>query len=353
VQNDVWYDWTAPATGLATFSTCGGSDANTPDTGLVVYNGCDCPVSDGDVLGCNDFVFLSVDGTPCFAGAEVPVVPVVAGNCYKVRLAGSLGETPAGNLTITEHVCLADCNSNLLCDECEVSCFAPGCELSLGCGTATDCQNGGAGNGVPDECDIANGTSLDVNLNGIPDECEVPIGVNLTAKAPACDASLPKLRGNVVRLTFSGPIVAPTAGQILIQSLGAGGTFGPDLSANFTYTVEPGNVLRIFDGVGPIPGTNLANATWYAIRSTGGWPGVNPFEVDYVVVIGDSDATSLNDFADLSFVFANLTGVAADDNPSDVNSDTFVDFADISDAFGFNGSIAPLKPGGHGCVPNP
>jgi hypothetical protein len=29
-------------------------------------------------------------------------------------------------------------------------------------------------NGVPDLCDIAQGTSDDVNGNGIPDECEIP-----------------------------------------------------------------------------------------------------------------------------------------------------------------------------------
>ena len=34
--------------------------------------------------------------------------------------------------------------------------------------TGQDCN----GNGIPDACDIANGTSLDLNSNGIPDECE-------------------------------------------------------------------------------------------------------------------------------------------------------------------------------------
>ena len=37
------------------------------------------------------------------------------------------------------------------------------------CGrAANDCNE----NGVPDECDIASGFSLDDNGNGIPDECE-------------------------------------------------------------------------------------------------------------------------------------------------------------------------------------
>ena len=33
---------------------------------------------------------------------------------------------------------------------------------------AADCN----GNGIPDECDIASGTSLDTNMNGVPDECD-------------------------------------------------------------------------------------------------------------------------------------------------------------------------------------
>ncbi|MHC4591034.1 MAG: hypothetical protein ACYTAQ_17385 [Planctomycetota bacterium] len=35
-------------------------------------------------------------------------------------------------------------------------------------GTSLDCNE----NGVPDECDIDDGTSLDINDNGVPDECE-------------------------------------------------------------------------------------------------------------------------------------------------------------------------------------
>ena len=43
--------------------------------------------------------------------------------------------------------------------------------ITLGCGTCeTDCN----GNGVLDECDVADGTSLDCNANDIPDECEYP-----------------------------------------------------------------------------------------------------------------------------------------------------------------------------------
>ncbi len=50
-----------------------------------------------------------------------------------------------------------DCNDNGVPDECDIT-----------DGTSEDCNS----NGVPDECDIADGTSLDGNGNGIPDECE-------------------------------------------------------------------------------------------------------------------------------------------------------------------------------------
>ncbi len=43
-------------------------------------------------------------------------------------------------------------------------------EINITYPVIVDCNN----NGVDDACDIANGTSLDVNLNGIPDECEFP-----------------------------------------------------------------------------------------------------------------------------------------------------------------------------------
>jgi hypothetical protein len=102
-----------------------------------------------------------------------------------------------------------DCNANGIPDECDVpmggNCcefdHGPGCSdpeieacicaidifccevdwddlcvievISLGCGFCSaglepDCNE----NGVPDQCDIADGTSADDNGNGVPDECE-------------------------------------------------------------------------------------------------------------------------------------------------------------------------------------
>ena len=66
-----------------------------------------------------------------------------------------------------------DCNLNGIPDECEPATDCNGNGIPDFCdvftGTSPDCN----ANGVPDECDIAAGTSQDCNGNGIPDDCEV------------------------------------------------------------------------------------------------------------------------------------------------------------------------------------
>ncbi|MCH8148818.1 MAG: hypothetical protein IH987_12600, partial [Planctomycetes bacterium] len=65
-----------------------------------------------------------------------------------------------------------DCTENGRPDECEADCnenhIADICEVNDG--TAIDCNR----NGVPDDCDVLDATSLDCQPNGIPDECDVP-----------------------------------------------------------------------------------------------------------------------------------------------------------------------------------
>jgi hypothetical protein len=50
-----------------------------------------------------------------------------------------------------------DCNGNGIPDQADIA-----------LGTSADCQR----NHIPDECDVAEGTSEDCNANGVPDECE-------------------------------------------------------------------------------------------------------------------------------------------------------------------------------------
>ncbi|MHC5003314.1 MAG: hypothetical protein ACYTJ0_09330, partial [Planctomycetota bacterium] len=63
--------------------------------------------------------------------------------------------------------CPGDCNANLVPDE-----------EDLANGTSADCN----ANGIPDECDIASGRSPDCNWNGVPDPCDIADGTS-----PDCD----------------------------------------------------------------------------------------------------------------------------------------------------------------------
>ena len=99
MENDLWYDWVAPCSGFTIIDTCDGVD--TPDTGIVIYRGCDCPVETGDIIACNDFQL-----EPCYLGSRVKF-EAQEGECYKIRLGGHLGGEPAGPL-----------NLNLVCWQC-------------------------------------------------------------------------------------------------------------------------------------------------------------------------------------------------------------------------------------------
>jgi hypothetical protein len=64
---------------------------------------------------------------------------------------------------------LPDCDGDGSADSCELLAGEGDCD---GDGYPDSCEADCNLNGVPDDCDISSGTSLDVNLNGIPDECE-------------------------------------------------------------------------------------------------------------------------------------------------------------------------------------
>jgi hypothetical protein len=154
--NDAWFEWTAPRTGVATFETCAGDE--TPDTGLVVYEGCSCPVDtpadDGRIRGCSE-----IQGIGCFGGSRVRA-RVSAGMCYQLRLGGgSTDRTPAGNLRITWELGFPDCNGNEVPDDEDIIRE-----------TSDDCQP----DGIPDECQVPpiEPDGPDCNDNSTPDDCE-------------------------------------------------------------------------------------------------------------------------------------------------------------------------------------
>lgn len=76
VRSDVWYAWTAPASGLFSVSTCG---STVVDTKIVVYPGPGCPTN-GTAIACEDDDFQS-------CGFQTDLrFPAVAGATYMLQL---------------------------------------------------------------------------------------------------------------------------------------------------------------------------------------------------------------------------------------------------------------------------
>lgn len=110
--HDIWYNYEATCTASLRVTTCSGFGGSADyDTDLVVYDGCDCNALVR--IGCND------DGPAgCPGFTSLVEVPVVAGNCYKIRVGGWLnGDMGTGTLNIECFVppppCDADCSGTI------------------------------------------------------------------------------------------------------------------------------------------------------------------------------------------------------------------------------------------------
>ena len=90
-EYDIWYDWTAPATGTCMLSLCG-DYAFVYDSLVNVYDGSGCPTS--AAIGCNDD-FCGVMSQATF--------PCTAGNHYMLQL-GGVGGNGMGLASFTLHV---------------------------------------------------------------------------------------------------------------------------------------------------------------------------------------------------------------------------------------------------------
>ena len=99
VHNDVWFEWTAPATGGASVSSCGTVSV---DTVVQVFTGAGCPVV--QPLVCND--------DSCGLQSSV-TFSVTAGNVYMIRW-GSYGAatTYTGSFAIASAVPPPPCGTN-------------------------------------------------------------------------------------------------------------------------------------------------------------------------------------------------------------------------------------------------
>ncbi len=86
IFNDVWFQWTAPTTGYAVYSTCP-PGVSAEDTILAAYPGPGCPAP-GSSLACSD--------DACgVAGPSTAIWAVTAGTNYTLQL-GDFGATPGG-----------------------------------------------------------------------------------------------------------------------------------------------------------------------------------------------------------------------------------------------------------------
>lgn len=94
ISNDVWYDYTATCSGVMTASTCGAANF---DTRVAIYSTCTCPVTDTDLLLCND---NDIDCSGLTSEAVV-ATGIFEGVCYKIRVGATGDLTGSGSLKVT------------------------------------------------------------------------------------------------------------------------------------------------------------------------------------------------------------------------------------------------------------
>ena len=200
-------------------------DGSCPDRGEVGCNVCTCTDGDNDGTPC-------VDPTDCFGGGRCGAGPHVNydgtdwestvllgkivwsttpydddpnanalrwGTLYNFYFDANIGPANTSvtlglfkpglpsEITIATKgpgLTLIDCNENGIPDTCDLDCGAVGCTPP--CGGSSDCSDnrvpdecetdcqpeGSPGHGIPDFCDIRDGTSGDCQPNTVPDECE-------------------------------------------------------------------------------------------------------------------------------------------------------------------------------------
>ncbi|MDB2577182.1 FG-GAP-like repeat-containing protein, partial [Planctomycetota bacterium] len=120
----------------------------------------------------HDYALTAAIGDLNNDGSEDLLVPRSFADSFAVWLNRQDGDCNLNGIPDDEDLAAGtslDCNTNGIPDECEI---ASGGEL--------DCN----ANGIPDSCDIAAGLEFDCNLNGIPDTCDLLAGTSAD-----CDAN--------------------------------------------------------------------------------------------------------------------------------------------------------------------
>jgi hypothetical protein len=319
VNQDVWFNYTATQTGTLQVDTCGSGY----DTKLAVYDGCACPVSDFNLLGCQD------DTSPCGLQSVVQV-NVTAGNCYKIRVGGFGTAVGNGTLNLSYVV------------PCDTTC-PPGAVLeNEPCGTDTNggCNSGAACSGASGNCCIPHG--------GLG--CEDPVCQDAICAADpfCCETAWDGLCSGAA---CDNPACQCEPGGNLYTDIACGDTVcGNQWALGGTRDTD---WYHFDQGGGPVTWTVLANAPTQAFILPGGCPpsiiatgsGACP---DGIVV-----STTLEEGTFTAFVsplefdglpcgglnndyVASLTCVAP--CPADINGDGVVDVNDLLIVINFWGN---------------
>ena len=166
--------------------------------------------------------------------------------------------------------------------------------------------------------------------------------VELASSMPAMDDSMWRSANNHCMLEFTGHVNPPAAGALMIQELLDDGAYGPDLSADFSFLVD-GTTVGVDE-----QGAMMEHAKWYAIRNTGDWAGVAPFEVHMVMVVGDANGDGRVLPNDLSLINTDIPNFNASvDSRLDVTGEGMVLPNDLSVTNAHIPTFNVPKPSGH------
>lgn len=106
LNNDIWFEWIAPATANYYFTTCFDDPFGILDTVLAVYsNGtatCPCPPTEADQVDCSN------DGCNIYGGGSEVTIAVEQDKCYLVRIGGNNGAQGNGAFAIAS-TAIVDC----------------------------------------------------------------------------------------------------------------------------------------------------------------------------------------------------------------------------------------------------